>query len=170
MLSPGEVAAAKQGARDLMLESARRGCRPKYGYTGDPLLIDEVGTAGAMAACKILGWPWSPAINTFKGPDAGTDIQLRTAPCRKQFPPDAFGRLILHPEDNPAHRYVLVVGQVPYFRVAGWCWGYERQRLGLWLTYRAPAWYVPWWRLHLNLSPLCAPGLELERAAESATP
>jgi hypothetical protein len=78
-----------------------------------------LGALGELAAAKALNRFWIMGINDKKDdPDVFPDIQVRT---RSEDHWD----LKLTDEDPVHHRYVLVVGREPDFRIAGWIWGYE---------------------------------------------
>jgi hypothetical protein len=154
VLGAHELAYAWRIAKERTTSSASRGYQNRHGYNGDRLRIDLTGAAGELAGCNALGLPWPASVNTFKLPDAGRDIQIRTAPCRRVIPPHDFGTLIVRPDDPLDHRFVLVVGNPPHFVLKGWVLGREARVLGDWRAEaeRPAAWFVPWWRLHTDLS------------------
>ena len=135
-------------------ECVKRGYQNKHGYSGEDAGIDILGACGELAFCKGIGLEWEASINSFKAPDAGSDIQVRTSPCKAAVPPDNFGRLIVREEDNIDHRYVLVVGNPPNFVIKGWIRG-SNARQDKWIRIesgRPPAWFVPFQELDDDLS------------------
>lgn len=124
--------------------------RDKLADRGSAAFVDEKerlwrtfnGTAGEVAAAKGLGLFWSGSVDTFHAPDIGRDIQVRTRT-------GAFDELCVRPDDNDDHRYVLVIGNVPTFRLIGWLYGYEAKDAE-WRGWsgKAAVWYVPTGKLH----------------------
>lgn len=83
---------------------------------------DFEGCAAEMAVAKYLGVYWYPGVNTFKAPDVGACIQVRSTPYRS-------GHLIIRDNDTvPQHRTVLVITQPPYFKLVGWAFVGEVRR------------------------------------------
>jgi len=92
----------------------------------------DIEAAAAEAAfCKFRGVPFTGVINNFKGPDVGTRGQVRHTDRdgKDDRPP---GRLIIKPNDNPDHYYVLVWGHVPNFEIVGWIKGRDGQQRQYW--------------------------------------
>jgi hypothetical protein len=152
ILDEEEIGRAIREAHFRVSQSVGR--KQNHGYDGDRLALDIPGAFGELVFCKATGREWRASVNTFKGPDAGRDIQVRCAPCKAKFPPDGFGNLIVRHDDDPEHRFVLVVGNPPYFVVRGWIYGREAmqpQFLRADINNREPAWLVPCAELRRNL-------------------
>ena len=162
VLLKDEIAEALSDGYDQTNESIARGRRQAHGYKGDPWIISERGALGQRAFCKGLGLPWKSTLGTFKGADWGSVIQIRTATCKAEFPPDNFGTLIIrpadppHPADDLSHRYVLVTGRCPNFTIKGWIEGRDTQRPE-WERgqgSRPVAHWVPWRALNKDMDAL----------------
>lgn len=98
-----------------------------------------VGAFGELAFCRWRGIYWPATVDAPKtAPDIPPDIQVRTTVYRD-------GCLLLHRDDIPEHRYVLVVADVPRYWLIGWMWGRDGMRDEWWRdpTGRAPAYFVP---------------------------
>jgi hypothetical protein len=73
-----EVEAAKSVAKLRRDEKHRLGLRDKYGYAaGDPWDCEVNSAAAEIATAKAANLYWSGGVNTFKGADVGTKIQVR---------------------------------------------------------------------------------------------
>lgn len=89
------------------------------------LFNSDIHAAGAeMAFAKFIKCYWEFSVNTFKKPDVGS-FQVRFNFLEN-------GHLIVRPEDNPTEKYVLVIGCMPKYRIAGWCFGYEAKQDKFW--------------------------------------
>jgi hypothetical protein len=97
------------------------------------------GACGEIAVAKALGRFWSPTVNTFKAPDIGLKIQVRTR-WRHDY------ELYVRPDkDDPDHAFVLATGKAPRFVIRGYRIGRDARREE-WLQAhggRRPAWFVP---------------------------
>lgn len=137
------------------LESQSMSRKQNHGHSRGEFDPDIPGALGELAFCKAMGFVWEESLNTFKRPDHGSNIQVRCAPCRARFPPTDFGNLIVRADDNPSHRYVLVVGNAPNFAVKGWMLGRDAMRKEWWGVVhnngREAVWRVPHGRLNLNM-------------------
>lgn len=80
--------------------------------------IDIEGACAEIAVAKCIGRYWSGSVGSFKEPDIGQDVQVRWTHL-------VTGRLIVRDDDPDEHRYVLVVGTAPRYRVVGWMRGSE---------------------------------------------
>jgi hypothetical protein len=119
------------------------GREPANGFDADKgddaWKIHIEGACGEIAVAKLLGRFWSPTVNTFKAPDIGKKIQVRT---RSKHHYDLYVR----PEtDDPEHTFVLATGVAPRFAVHGYLLARDAQRDEWVQTYggRPPAWFVP---------------------------
>lgn len=139
ILTPYEVAiGAHCGA--MRHQAALRDNRPDaYGFDGlDGWTKHVEGACGEIAAAKAINRYWCPSVNTFGAADLDLTIQVRT---RSRHDYD----LIIRPEDNPDHCYVLVTGKAPRFTVRGYRIGHAARR-DVWQQShggRPPAWFVP---------------------------
>lgn len=92
------------------------------------------GACGELAAAKALGLFWSGAIGDLRARDVGP-YQIRATERLD-------GCLILHPDDDDNHPFVLVVGSGQHYRLAGWILAREGKQDCWWRGPR-PAWFVP---------------------------
>lgn len=104
----------------------------------DPWSIHIEGACGEVGVAKLLGRFWSPTVNTFKAPDIGKTIQVRT---RSKHSYDLYVR----PDDNENNTFVCVTGRAPRFAVHGYLLGRDAKRDEWVQTYgnRPAAWFVP---------------------------
>jgi len=121
-------------------ESKKQGLQQAYGATGYNLDTDIMGASGELAYCIYTNQPWSGSINTFKAPDVGVNVQIRTAPVGNRK-----NRLIVREEDKDEDLFVLVLAEGRQFRIVGSILGkdakndkYQDAPNG-----RPPAWFVP---------------------------
>jgi len=126
-------------------ESKRLGCQQSADCAGHDLRIDILGAAGELAYCLYTNQPWSESVNTFKAPDVGTNIQIRTTDNFDGKKSIEERTLIVREKDKDEDLYVLVLAEGRKFRVAGSMLGkdakqskYVRAPNG-----RAPAYFVP---------------------------
>jgi hypothetical protein len=82
------------------------------------------GCIGEIAVAKGLGLYWSGALGNLEADDVGP-LQVRTT----AYPT---GRLVLHKDDDPAKAFILVTGEAPQLRLAGWMFGREAQVDAYW--------------------------------------
>jgi hypothetical protein len=99
------------------------------------------GCCGEMAAAKALGVFWSGSHGTLRVPDIGEQFQVRTRTLRTQ----QSNSLILHPSDLDDAIFILVLGRVPAYEVAGWIQGAAGKRPEHWKDPAGgrPAFFVP---------------------------
>jgi len=102
--------------------------------------IDSV--CAEIAVGKGLNIYWAGTVNTFKDPDLGEYIQVRQTP-------KSHLRLIVRPNDNEDHIYVLVTGttevlRCPVFEIKGWISGKAAKEVGEWMNPGGQdyAWFV----------------------------
>lgn len=120
-LTKKSLADGRAWAKVRYTESRKRGLIPFEGYT----LADEtIGTDGEMACAYGLGFFYFvPTVNSYKDPDIAYNLQVRTTSYSS-------GRLIVKPNDNPYHMYILVTSRYfPTFNIRGYIWGYEAPSL-----------------------------------------
>lgn len=118
-------------------ESMRRKLKDKKGVE-NPFQIGVEGACAELAVAKALNRHFPCGINTFKGPDIGDNLQVRS-----RSRPD--GELIVRPDDNEDHLYILVTGQAPKYTVWGYLQGKDAKRDD-WVKNpygRGAAWFVP---------------------------
>lgn len=127
------------------IESMRRGGNERNGLdrkkVAEAWYYNVVGAMGELAAAKALNLHWRASVNAKKNePDIGEDVQVRTL-ARGDYD------LIVRPDDIDDHRYVLVTGDPPTFRVVGWMKGREAKANKEWLFDRGnrdvPVFWVP---------------------------
>ncbi len=97
-----------------------------------------LGVCGEMVVCKLLGVYWEPTVNTFKAPDIGNRMQVRT---RRRHSYD----LLVRDDDPDDDVFVLVTGGPRDFVVRGWLDG-ETAKQERWRQAhgnREPAFFVP---------------------------
>jgi hypothetical protein len=96
-------------------ESRRLGLnKAKYGApAGEDLERDIQGAAAELAFAEFMGWEWPASVNAWDRPDFPPRIEIRHTKLQ-------CGRLIVRPDADPLAIYVLVVGEMPTFRVIGW--------------------------------------------------
>ena len=141
-----ELAMASEVGRQRQLTSMQEGRQPAHGYTGTGWEEHIEGACGEIAVAKALGIYWNGSINTFKNPDLGTNLQIRT---RSQHNWD----LIVRPTEPNNHHYILVTGtssDPEGFRIHGYITGSEAKQ-PQWLAdhgSRPTAYFVPSTALH----------------------
>ncbi len=113
-----EVQAAAQVGLSRQFHSLKAGMKNRIANVPQ---ANEWGThieaaASELAAAKALNRYWDFSVNTFKAGDIGDNLQIRLATRGTDS-------LILRAGDNPNHIYLLVIGQIPTFRLAGWAFG-----------------------------------------------
>ena len=111
----------------------RRGYSDKWNKDRKARSFDEgaiahiIGAAGEIAFCRWYGVEYEPRMNGFKGPDVGTNIQVRTRRNRND--------LFIRPLDANKHIYVLaLVDGFRDFYLAGWIVGADGKK---------PKWFHP---------------------------
>ena len=152
VLTDEEVGYARSIGRLRDESSEKYGFQNRHGCEGGEE-ISFLGACGELAFCKAIGAEWSASNFSFKNPDHGRGIQVRTSSCKKLIPPDNFGNLIIRECDNDDHAFVLVVGNPPHFLIKGWIAG-RGGKTDKWRTAyagRPPAWFVPYKFLHTDL-------------------
>lgn len=102
------------------------------------LQTEWVGVCAEMAYHKWRNQYYFSNSGTFKGPDAGTNVQIRATEHNN-------GSLIIRNNDNPDHWYVLIICEVFTFRIAGYIKGRDAQQGRFWKSpnNRPGAWFVP---------------------------
>lgn len=82
---------------------------------GDYWTVDVEAAAGELAVAKALGVFWAPKDSPLEDREEGDVAGLQVRHSRRLD-----GSLICHHRDPMDDRFVLVVGAMPQFRVAGW--------------------------------------------------
>jgi hypothetical protein len=112
----------------------------RHGHSGAPGFdLDIVGGFGEYAVAKFLGLPWEAAPGTTdKWGDIIPGLQVRATW-------HGGGRLILHPDDDDAHVFVLAIVELPQVKLAGWTFGEEAKQEKFWDDPQRgrPAFFVP---------------------------
>jgi hypothetical protein len=124
------------GAR-RQLESLQKGLKDSYGFDGaDGWTVHIEGAAGEIAFAKHYGIYPVYSVGTFKAPDFGKNIQIRTRSNRKYD-------LLVRPDANDDDIYVLVLGKMPEYMIWGWMQAKEAKKEGWLETYggRPPAYF-----------------------------
>ena len=104
------------------VESLRQGDKNAHGYDGsDTWTVNIEGACAELAFAKAMGIKGDGGINTYKAADVGNDWQVR-------WSPEHGNRLIVRSNDSDDHRFVLVSGQSPSFRIQGWRRGRDAKR------------------------------------------
>lgn len=97
------------------------------------------GAAGELAVAKYFGVAdeWNGNFGDFQAADV-RDLEVRTTSWQT-------GRLIIHPSDPGARRFLLVVGTAPTFKLVGWMMGATAKREEWWVELQSgrPAYGVP---------------------------
>lgn len=78
------------------------------------------GACGELAVAKALGRYWSGSVDAFDACDL-PGLQVKTTA-------HANARLLIAPDADDGHRYVLVTGMAPRYRVCGWILAREAKR------------------------------------------
>lgn len=115
-----EAAMASEIGRLRRLSSLRHNRQNQHGFSGEGWNIDIEGACGELAAAKALNIFWDGGIDTFKGYDLG-ELQVRTTPKHENS-------LIIRPSDPDNHRYVLVTGLCPFYKIHGWLLGSDAKK------------------------------------------
>lgn len=141
VLSNAECRAAAYVGLNRRLDAMRDGRVEVYGSAapGGFWNVDIEAAAAELAVAKALGVFWA-ACDTpeeDRGGDVGPGVQVR----HTQYPN---GSLIVHDRDADDHRFVLVTGAMPTFRIAGWLHGHAAKVAAHWKADAPrPAFFVP---------------------------
>lgn len=140
-LTTSEIAAALQVAYRRQMEAVERKLPGRHGAADvqfcEALRRHINGAGGELAFAKALGIYWDAGVNTFKAPDVG-GFQVRT---RSKATYD----LIVREGDSDMEVFVLVVGEMPDYRIVGGIRG-ARAKRDEWLRDHGGhgrAWFVP---------------------------
>lgn len=102
--------------RLLALHDSRPGF---YGFKEDDGWGSDVESAGAelaVATATGLAWvAWARRPSEVQA-DVGDDVQVRSTRRGN-------GHMLIHEADRDDHRFVLVFGSIPSYRIAGWISG-----------------------------------------------
>lgn len=128
-LSPEEMAIASIVGGFRQAESLRSNRRDAHGMPDDHdgLACHILGAAGEMAVAKVLGRYWAGDVCTFKRPDVGANVQVRTR-SRETYD------LIVRDDDADEDWFVLVTGNGSKLNVHGFIRGADAKR---------PEWRAP---------------------------
>jgi len=148
-----EIAMASDIGVRRQIEAMRVNKKPAYGYrdgskTQDEWEIHIQGACGECVVAKHCKMFWNGSVNTFKLPDLGCKIQVRT---RRKHSYD----LLVRPREPDNDIYILVTGVIGSYTksltIRGWCWGHEAKANPNWLHdygNRPAAYFVPADTLH----------------------
>lgn len=136
-----EVQRAAYVGVERHIRAVQRGARNAHGMQAtevEGLVCHIDGACGECAYCKATQRYWPASVDTFKLPDVGRNIQVRT-----RSRPDY--ELIVRPDDPPNDAFVLVTGTIPLYHVVGWIKAADAHRPEWWQTHgnRPGAWFVP---------------------------
>src|SRR6185295_10032539 len=101
-LTWGEVFQAGVMALMRMTKDLQVGAKERYGAEGGNLDYDFNGCLGEIALAKWRNTFWSGSLGKYQAIDVGDRWQVRCAGYMG-------GRLILHPDDNDMHPFVLAL-------------------------------------------------------------
>lgn len=139
-LTPAEIMMAATVGALRQAESMLHGREEAHGApdTDDPLYKHILGACGEIAVARAYERYWGGDVNTFKRADIGHLLQIR---MRSRHDWD----LIVRPDDNPDHAFMLVTGDPTKMRVHGWCWGRDAKNPDWFKPHggRPPAYFVP---------------------------
>lgn len=110
-MTPGDWGIAWHYGSRFVLSALRAGVRDRYGEADGLFDLTIPGLLAEIAVARVTGLPWNKG-GTFGGADVGDDVQVRWT----RLPS---GMLLAHPDDRDM-RLVLVTGQAPRLRIAGW--------------------------------------------------
>ena len=121
-LTRAEIEIAKSIGCLRRMASMKQGHKNAHGFDGSTAWdIDIEGAAAELAYCKYRGKYWGGCVNTYKGADVGSNVQIRSTTR-----PD--GCLIVRDNDPDDHFFVLVVGRIPAFTVVGFIKGCDAKQ------------------------------------------
>jgi hypothetical protein len=129
LLSRAECRAAALVGVERRLWALGAKAREVYGAAagGDYWTIDVEAAAGELAVAKLLGVYWSAKDSAAEDREDGDVAGHQVRHSRRL---DA--SLICHVRDSDDQVFVLVVGAMPSFRVAGWLPGVEAKSPAFW--------------------------------------
>ena len=120
------------------VQNLANGRQPRYGAGRlQDWQLGIEGCLGEMVVALYLGTFWDGKVGDLSNGDVGK-IEVRTTAHEN-------GRLILHPADHAASRFVLVTGLNGNYTLRGWILGADGQDKAFWSdpgTGR-PAFFVP---------------------------
>ena len=137
-LTDFEMRMAAHVGIERSIQSIAMGLKDAHGFDGDGRWdINIEGAAAEQALAKYLGRYWGGDIGTFKKPDIGKNIQVRSTVLRN-------GSLIIRENDNENDYYVLVTGKMPDFEIVGYILGKDAKQNEYWKqpNERPGAWFV----------------------------
>lgn len=126
-------------AKARRLESIMNNRKNRHQYDPDDIWQDEFnGAAAELAYCKYRGEYWGGTVGSFKEADVAKSVQIRHTILMN-------GCLIVRPDDNQEHYYVLVTGGPRQFRIVGWIQGKDaiNEKWKKSPNKRPPAYFVP---------------------------
>jgi hypothetical protein len=143
-LTPHEMALAAQAGARREIQAAMRARKEAHGHDAARPWIDHIeGACAELAVAKVSDHYWRPVVDeplhTLQQ-DVGQSgrVQVRSTPR-------ANGALILHLNDDPEARFLLVVGARGTYQIVGWIRGADGMANTFWRdpgTGR-PAFFIP---------------------------
>lgn len=117
LLMCGTIAAQRH------VESIIAGRKDRHGAASsdDRLGHHFEGACGELAYCKARNVHWTGSVNSFKGADVGSNVQVRTRSNHDW-------ELIVRSDDSDLDWFVLVTGKAPTFTVRGYIQGRAAKR------------------------------------------
>src|SRR5690242_899124 len=92
------------------LKALEQGNPDRHGFEGLGWDNHVEGAAAELAVAKCRGVYWGGHVNVFSEADLGQRVQVR---LRTKHSYD----LIVRPDDDDGHAFVLVTGNLPNFRI-----------------------------------------------------
>jgi len=112
-----DTAAARRFESQSHGRKNSHGMPPKY----DTVENDNQGAKAELFAANVIGIEWGATVNSFKGADLGSNIQVKSSKNPNSC-------LIFRCDDNPKHNYVLVTCAGDVFTIVGWIPGVEAKK------------------------------------------
>lgn len=126
-LTPQEIRVAVIVGANRNVRAYERGRRHRYGADeARGWSMHTQGAAAEIAVAKAFNRYWTDTPD----PDYTGDV----GPYHVRSTKHEEGGLLLHPDDPDDGVFVLVVGEIPVFRLAGWILGREGKRERFWLA------------------------------------
>lgn len=136
-LDAGEIMTAATAGAWRQARGIIRGRQNAHGFNGDGWRVAIEGLAAEIAVAKALNAyhpSFYPELDRARGDVDGLHVRSSSHPS---------AHLTIY-RDDPDGAYVLVVGQIPAFRIPGWIFKQDAVRGTWWRDdIRDPAFWVP---------------------------